>query len=122
MEGSTIPFHVGTLVTKLYLFPGVGGVRHFSRPFCCTFYLTNTKTGFPDCEGKRCIDINKNLWEPVSIEFEFKSRNFLEHGHNPNECDMIVCWIHDWLDCPLEVIELKKILEESKTQNRQINS
>jgi len=39
MEGVTIPFYVGTLATKLYSFPGVGGVLHFWRPFRCTFHL-----------------------------------------------------------------------------------
>ena len=68
------------------------------------------KTGFPDCEGKRLIDKNKNFWEPVSIEFEYKSKNFLYHGHDISKCDVIVCWIHDWQDCPIEVIELRNII------------
>jgi hypothetical protein len=25
------------------------------------------------------------------------------------ECDMIVCWRHNWEDCPLEVLELKSL-------------
>jgi len=75
------------------------------------------KAGFPDCVGKRLIDKNKNLWEPVSIEFEYKSRNFLAHGHDVNGCDVIVCWIHDWYDCPLEVIELKSIITSDRFQN-----
>ena len=68
------------------------------------------KTGFPDCVGKRLIDKNKNLWEPVFIEFEYKSKNLLAHGHDASKCDVIVCWIHDWADCPIEVIELKNIV------------
>jgi hypothetical protein len=28
--------------------------------------------------------------------------------HDPNGCDIIVCWEHNWPECPLEVIELKK--------------
>ena len=65
------------------------------------------KIGFPDCIGKRLIDKNNNLWESVSIEFEYKSKDFLSHRHDANKCDIIVCWIHDWHDCPIEVIELK---------------
>ena len=38
--------------------------------------------------------------------FEYKSRNFMEHGHDPDLCDLIVCWIHDWEECPVEVLEL----------------
>lgn len=71
------------------------------------------RTGFPDCEGKRLIDKNKNLWEPVLIEFEYKSKNFLEHGHQIDGCDLIVCWEHNWEDCPLEVIELKEIINKA---------
>jgi len=48
----------------------------------------------------------------LKIEFEYRSINFREHGHNPSECDLIVCWEHDWKECPIEVIEFKKVLEE----------
>ncbi len=72
------------------------------------FYIESIRTGFPDCEGKRCFDKKNNLWEHVKIEFEFRSSNFLQHGHNPDECDVIVCWQHDWSECPLEVIELQE--------------
>jgi hypothetical protein len=72
------------------------------------FYIESIRTGFPDCEGKRCFDKKNNLWEHVKIEFEFKSSNFIQHGHNPDECDVIVCWQNDWNDCPIEVIELKE--------------
>jgi hypothetical protein len=42
----------------------------------------------------------------VLIEFEYQSSNFHDHGHSPEDCDLIVCWIHDWEDCPIEVLEL----------------
>ena len=48
----------------------------------------------------------------MRIEFEYNSKNFLEHGHNPDECDIIVCWEHNWKDCPLEVIELREIIKD----------
>lgn len=28
----------------------------------------------------------------VTVEFEFHSRNFVRHGHDPRECDLIICW------------------------------
>ena len=50
----------------------------------------------------------------MHIEFEYKSSHFKRHGHlkRMNEgikCDMIVCWEHDWVECPegIEVLELK---------------
>lgn len=69
-------------------------------------YVEEIKPGFPDCIGRR---FTGKGWEKVNIEFEFKSSNFLEHKHDPDLCDIIVCWEHDWGDCPIEVLELKEI-------------
>jgi hypothetical protein len=63
-------------------------------------------TDFPDCEGKRRV---RGGQQHVRIEFEFKSRNY---DHPPHGCDMIVCWEHNWKECPLEVLELKKEIKE----------
>ncbi len=71
-------------------------------------YIEEIKPGFPDCIGRR---FTGKGWERVSIEFEYKSSNFQQHGHDPNECDVIVCWEHDWSDCPIEVIELRNIIK-----------
>lgn len=70
------------------------------------------KTGFPDCEAKRKIRGKPGMWQRVRIEFEYQSRNFRSHGHDPDQCDVIVCWEHNWSECPLEVVELKTILRE----------
>lgn len=74
------------------------------------FLIESLRTAYPDCEGKRCVDEKRQLWEHVLIEFEFKSSNFREHGHKLEGCDLIVCWIHDWSDSPLEVLELKSTI------------
>ncbi len=66
--------------------------------------------GFPDCEAKRAVA--KDKWQRVRIEFEFESRNFLEHGHLVDGCDLIVCWRHTWPECPIEVLELRSILQK----------
>jgi len=71
------------------------------------FLIESIRTDYPDCEGKRCVGPQKQKWEHVLIEFEYKSSNFREHGHHPDDCDLIVCWIHDWEDCPVEVLELR---------------
>jgi len=70
------------------------------------------QSAYPDCEAKRCIDSRQNRWQRVRIEFEFYSSNFKEHGHDPTGCDLIVCWEHDWRDCPLEVIELRSVIDQ----------
>ncbi len=67
-------------------------------------YIEEIKPGYPDCIGRRFVDKG---WVKVAIEFEYKSSNFKTHKHDPKGCDLIVCWEHDWKDCPLEVIELK---------------
>jgi Homing endonuclease associated repeat len=68
------------------------------------------QTGYPDCEAKRQIGPGK--WQRVRIEFEYESRNFRDHGHPVNGCDVIVCWRHNWADCPtrLEVLELRTVI------------
>lgn len=72
------------------------------------FLIETVETGFPDCEGKRRA--GDGTWHRVRIEFEFRSGAFRIHRHDPAGCDLIVCWTHDWRDCPLEVLELKSLL------------
>lgn len=79
------------------------------------FVIEVVRSDFPDCEGKRRIDRKKDYWERVRIEFEYRSSNFKEHEHNPSECDLIVCWEHDWEECPIEVIELKSVITNLET-------
>lgn len=77
------------------------------------FVVESVHSAFPDCSAKRLVDAKKKRWVQVSIEFEFFSRNFLLHGHSISGCDLIVCWEHDWNECPIEVIvlqdEIKKL-------------
>ena len=70
------------------------------------FSVESVQAGFPDCDAKQ--EISRNKWRHVRIEFEYESKNFYIHDHDPNGCDMIVCWKHNWAECPanLEVIEL----------------
>ena len=55
----------------------------------------------------------RERWQRVRIEFEFESRNFWEHGHAVSGCDVIVCWRHNWDDCPkhIEVVELSGVIK-----------
>lgn len=75
------------------------------------YLVESLSTGFPDCAAKRRLHGPDQPWERVRIEFEFRSRNFLTHKHDPRKCDLIVCWKNDWPDCPLEVLELKREIE-----------
>jgi hypothetical protein len=40
--------------------------------------------------------------------------------HPAAHCDLIVCWKHNWPECPLEVLELRKVIENqiSTTETR----
>lgn len=86
------------------------------------FIIEAFREEFPSAEGKRCLGIegpdttDQQTWEQVKIEFEYKSSDFQAHGFGADQCDIIVCWFHDWDDCPIEVLELKstiQILKES---------
>lgn len=72
------------------------------------YVVTRIQKEFPDCEAMRIVD--EDRWQRVLIEFEWESRNFVRHLHNVNGCDMIVCWKHNWPECPLEVLELRKVV------------
>jgi hypothetical protein len=74
------------------------------------FLVESVQNGFPDCEAKRALDHHGRTWQHVRIEFEYRSRNFRDHGHDPAGCDLLVCWVHDWAECPLEVLELRRIV------------
>ena len=70
------------------------------------FQMLRIQTEYPDGEALRALA--ENRMQRVKIEFEFESRNFLRHNHDPELCDVIVCWEDNWPDAPLEVIELKR--------------
>ena len=71
------------------------------------FVVHRLQAGFPDCIAMR--EVAPGLWQRVRIEFEFESRNFLKHKHRKDKCDVIVCWKHNWKDCPLDVVELGEL-------------
>lgn len=75
------------------------------------YMVEAVQAGFPDCEAKR--QFAPGRWQRVRIEFEFESRNFRDHGHPLDGCDVIVCWRHNWLDCPenIQVVELSTIIK-----------
>ena len=60
--------------------------------------IESIQAGFPDCIARRKIGSNK--WWEIRIEFEYDSRSFLAHKHDPDKVHMIVCWVHSWKDCP----------------------
>jgi hypothetical protein len=76
------------------------------------FRIEGIRTGFPDALLIR--QNTKGNFIKCLAEFEYKSSNFQLHKHPINGCDLIICWINDWADCPLEVIELKSLVKNIK--------
>ena len=73
------------------------------------FAILKVRREYPDCEAFRVL--HGDRVELVKIELEYESRNFLKHLHDAKKCDLIVCWRHNWPECPLPVIELKKLCQ-----------
>jgi len=86
------------------------------------FKIESIQAGFPDCIARR--KIGPNRWEEVRIEFEYDSRSFKTHGHDPTAVDMIVCWKHNWPGCPdgIEIVELSTLLGDAERIDEQIKT
>jgi hypothetical protein len=48
------------------------------------------------------------------VEVETHSKNFLAHKHDITKCDMIICHVHNWKECPVPVIETALMWENFK--------
>jgi len=70
------------------------------------FEIIAQRPAFPDCEARRLDDRRRARYKKCLIEFEFRSSDYQKHHHPVKGCDLIVCWGHDWMECPLEVLEL----------------
>lgn len=60
--------------------------------------IVESQTGFPDLvlsDGTRAI----------RAEAEYESANFVAHRHDASQCDLVVCWVHNY-NLPLPVLEL----------------
>jgi hypothetical protein len=75
------------------------------------YRIEAVQKGFPDCEAKR--QIGPERWQRVNIEFEYESKNFRDHGHSFRGCDVIICWRHNWRECPknIDVLELCSVIK-----------
>lgn len=80
--------------------------------------VVEIQSSFPDA-----ILRNRKTNELLRAEFEYNSANFSAHDHNPEECDIIICWINDWKNCPLPVWELSnpQWMVEAYTRNNRID-
>ena len=51
----------------------------------------------------------------IIVEFEAHSSNFRREKHEESKCNLIVCWKHDWKECPdnIDVLELRHFWEKA---------
>ena len=82
------------------------GVAQEHLPF--PFAVIGIGTAFPDCQG-----IDPVTGQRVTIEFEVRSRSFIDHGHPKAGCDYIICWEDNWVGHtpPPLIISLKQLFE-----------
>lgn len=73
------------------------------------FVILSMQAAYPDCIALRWM--GENSWRRLRIEIEFQSMNFVKHRHDLAGCDLIVCWEHNWPECPVEVLELRKVVK-----------
>lgn len=77
---------------------------HLELPIC----VEEIGTEFPDLIAFRT---DGEEAKTIRVEFELQSSNFVQHGHDETGCDLIICWEHDWISCPFEVISLRAVVE-----------
>ena len=77
---------------------------------------------------EKALDSELDAWawqekykREIIIEFESRSKHFEDQGHDPNKCDLIVCWEDNWKTCPsnVDVLELKQFWIEAQGQNKE---
>lgn len=65
------------------------------------FQLLKINAAYPDA-------VVANGGNEYRVEFEYVASNFDRHGHDPRQCDIIICWENDFPDSVLPVIALDK--------------
>ena len=62
-----------------------------------------------DCDyivARRRVD---SVWERVTVSIAYRSSD-LNNGSNIS-ADLLICWFHDWPECPLRTFALKSLFE-----------
>ena len=56
----------------------------------------------------------REVWDGLRFGFETHSSHF--RGRDPRCVDVLVVGVHDWPECPVRVIELKRVKPYDKTE------
>jgi hypothetical protein len=99
LEGAPLRYAPTNELGVVFLF------AHLARRW--RLHIDAIQPNFPDCIAYQKVQGQE---KKIRIEFEYMSKNFLTHGHDPEKCDCIVCWEHNWPDAPkkLQIIELRR--------------
>lgn len=78
------------------------------------FHVQLVRQGYPDCKAVRSLGDGR--YQEVNIEFEFCSSRFKTHLKSETKTDFIVCWEHDWPECPqtIQVLELRSLIQSGQ--------
>jgi hypothetical protein len=76
------------------------------------FEIVGNRSAFPDCEARRTRPGSRETLVRCLIEYEFASSDYRRHKHPSTGCDLVVCWQHDWPECPIEVLELQTAIRK----------
>ena len=76
------------------------------------FEIIGNRSAFPDCEARRKENADRDRYKKCLIEYEFSSLDYKKHNHPTVGCDLIVCWLHNWKECPIEVLSLEEEIKK----------
>ena len=62
--------------------------------------------------ARRRVDVG---WERVKISLSYKSSDFGDGSSD--DVDLLICWRHDWPECPIKAFELKALFENEREDN-----
>lgn len=68
--------------------------------------IIQLQTAFPDAT------IENERGQRLVVEFEFESKNFGAHKHDPSGCDLIIAYWNNWENPPVPVWELRGCARE----------
>ncbi len=99
IEGAPLRYAPKNEVGVVFLF------AHLARKW--RLRIDAIRSEFPDCIAYQKVQGRE---KPIRIEFEYQSRSFKTHRHDPAKCDWIVCWEHNWPEAPgkFQIIELQR--------------
>ena len=69
-------------------------------------YVEEVPEAFPDCIVRRRTERG---WQRLAVLCAFYISDLRPQGPALAGCDLVVCWKHDWPDCPLEVLKLRTV-------------